>query len=593
MQSKMSPHGFILALSILLVLGVSSITVGTLYNNKMGKMSAMNYKHKVQTYMASDGVMTMLAQEVINGNSEKYNDTTTYGEIDGKKFQNITGSKVIDLLDAIKNGATYVPIKSQYLGSSITENNYGIVWTGYVVPPISGNYIFYLRSDDASEFKLSTNDSPDKLPTGPNCYEDNSSYSYNTSGKTVSQPVNLIAGNRYYFQYIHKQNNNTGFGQVGWTGPEGFFEKPISGRYLSSLTAPAGKAYETTKLGGIKVNYKVTENGINKFRIFTEAVDYAKGKSNEINFRMPLVQEIRLAGTGSNLGPTVNIPVIYYDFHACNNCGEYWNAINSEFEAPFGWFAGGVIKNMIRDTLTRFTTIDAKYFGRLSIPKPEKNVIANNRMMGLNYWFTDSLPSMDTVWRYKDATKGLWYIVPDLKVPRTKVYSSIPFSLLESQGHGVYRFSRLGNVLTGAAESENAGDTEEFFPLDSLGEDPVDASSFVNPNHHNFGFCLELHSTFQYQSGLIFEFTGDDDTWAFVNNKQIVDLGGVHEGRGSFVMLDEVPGLQVGKTYPFDFFECERHTPRSQCRITTNLFKSNAGGPVSSKSWKRDYGALD
>ncbi|MDO5576894.1 MAG: fibro-slime domain-containing protein, partial [Fibrobacter sp.] len=105
---------------------------------------------------------------------------------------------------------------------------------------------------------------------------------------------------------------------------------------------------------------------------------------------------------------------------------------------------------------------------------------------------------------------------------------------------------------------------KEFFPLDNKGFGK-------EKQKHNFSFTMELHWEFEMKKGLVFEFEGDDDVWAFINNKLAMDLGGRHSAeRGSF-KLDNDESLVVGKKYNLDFFFAERHTSGSTITITTNI----------------------
>jgi fibro-slime domain-containing protein len=73
-------------------------------------------------------------------------------------------------------------------------------------------------------------------------------------------------------------------------------------------------------------------------------------------------------------------------------------------------------------------------------------------------------------------------------------------------------------------------------------------------------------------AGLTFQFTGDDDVWAYLNNTLAMDIGGKHGALNGSIDLDTIPGLVAGQKYNFDFFYCERHTNSADIRITTNLF---------------------
>lgn len=110
-------------------------------------------------------------------------------------------------------------------------------------------------------------------------------------------------------------------------------------------------------------------------------------------------------------------------------------------------------------------------------------------------------------------------------------------------------------------------DNQSFFPLDGAG--------FGNEtNPHNFHFTTEIHTTFTYQGGEIFQFTGDDDVFVFVNKRLAVDLGGVHDPMSQMIVFDAQTaqlGIALGGTYQLDVFHAERHTVASTFRMTTTI----------------------
>lgn len=125
---------------------------------------------------------------------------------------------------------------------------------------------------------------------------------------------------------------------------------------------------------------------------------------------------------------------------------------------------------------------------------------------------------------------------------------------------GTLTFTKTGDVYTYTNNS--------FFPLDGLGFDAIEGGT-ENTNH-NYHFTMEMHSSFTYQEGQTFSFTGDDDVWVFINNELVIDLGGVHQAMSASVNLDTL-GLTPGNVYNFDLFFAERHTVASNFIATTNI----------------------
>lgn len=124
---------------------------------------------------------------------------------------------------------------------------------------------------------------------------------------------------------------------------------------------------------------------------------------------------------------------------------------------------------------------------------------------------------------------------------------------------------------------------------DSLYDDmggffPIDDQLLGNPGNgddHNFHFTFELHTKFTYDAdaGMVFEFTGDDDVWVFINDQLVIDLGGVHGKSDQVIELDRL-GLDDGGTYTLDFFFAERHRTQSNFRISTTLELATASVPT-------------
>lgn len=101
---------------------------------------------------------------------------------------------------------------------------------------------------------------------------------------------------------------------------------------------------------------------------------------------------------------------------------------------------------------------------------------------------------------------------------------------------------------------------------------PIDDELLGNQGReHNFHFTLELHGTFRYRGGEVFEIEGDDDLYIFVKDRLAVNLGGVHATRGGSADVDAMApdlGIFEGDIVPLDVFFCERHTEGSTLRVS-------------------------
>ena len=93
---------------------------------------------------------------------------------------------------------------------------------------------------------------------------------------------------------------------------------------------------------------------------------------------------------------------------------------------------------------------------------------------------------------------------------------------------------------------------------------------------HNYSYAMSVSASFKYVKGQYFEIRGDDDVWVFINNKLVVDIGGIHEKVEGAVDLDTL-NLKEGREYPFHIFYAERNATGSNFKMRTsiNLQKQN------------------
>jgi fibro-slime domain-containing protein len=148
--------------------------------------------------------------------------------------------------------------------------------------------------------------------------------------------------------------------------------------------------------------------------------------------------------------------------------------------------------------------------------------------------------------------------------------------------HGAAAFNQWYNDVSGVNLSTTKtltltkiSDSPLLYQYNNPAYFPIDGELFGNYAFgHNYHFTSEIHTQFTYESGQTFSFVGDDDVWVFINNKLVIDLGGVHGPTGATVNLDSAAasiGITPGNKYNLDIFQAERQTSGSTFRITTSI----------------------
>ena len=125
-------------------------------------------------------------------------------------------------------------------------------------------------------------------------------------------------------------------------------------------------------------------------------------------------------------------------------------------------------------------------------------------------------------------------------------------------------------------------DTNAFFPLDTApAADKWPETEGDDANvQHDFLFTSQLRIPFQYKGGEQLIFKGDDDVWVFLNNRLVVDIGGVKNTRTDQITLGSAStdtsgaplNLVVGDMYEFVVFQAERNPTKSTYQITLGDF---------------------
>jgi uncharacterized protein (DUF1800 family) len=128
-------------------------------------------------------------------------------------------------------------------------DDYGARIRGYLTPPVTGNYYFWIASDAAGEFWLSNDEEPvNKLRRA---YVTNAvpEQTWAVEPGQKSPLLALTAGQKYYFEVLHKEDTGADHCTVGWAKPGESTNAPseiVPGYALSPYVAPTAQAGQTT-----------------------------------------------------------------------------------------------------------------------------------------------------------------------------------------------------------------------------------------------------------------------------------------------------------------------------------------------------------
>lgn len=110
--------------------------------------------------------------------------------------------------------------------------------TGFLSPPMDGLYQFGMCVNDGAEMSLSTDESPTNLRLIVDLKKYTPDNIWDRFPAQKSQPIELKAGQRYYFRIDHYQDGSREILHVGWTRPDGVVERPIPIRHFTPARQP-------------------------------------------------------------------------------------------------------------------------------------------------------------------------------------------------------------------------------------------------------------------------------------------------------------------------------------------------------------------
>jgi len=136
-------------------------------------------------------------------------------------YSNIGGTIISDLTShaSFPDNPSSENITANFEAPTDVADNYGQRLRALLVPPVTGAYVFWIASDDASQLFLSTDDTPALKQQIAGVTAWTSSREYNKEPNQRSGSIPLVAGNRYYIEALMKEGIGGDNLAVTWQKP--------------------------------------------------------------------------------------------------------------------------------------------------------------------------------------------------------------------------------------------------------------------------------------------------------------------------------------------------------------------------------------
>lgn len=188
------------------------------------------------------------------------------GSILREVFRGIGGSTLADLTNnpAYPNSPSQTNLVTTFFESpSNFDDNYGQRMHGYIVPPATGDYTFWIATDDAGGLFLSTDDDPANAVQIAAVQGYAPPRAWEVEAGQKSNPIRLEAGRNYYISALQKEGGGGDNLAVRWKRPDGLDQAPIPATYL----LPFGTAISAPSISASPTNTTAVEGQTASFSI--------------------------------------------------------------------------------------------------------------------------------------------------------------------------------------------------------------------------------------------------------------------------------------------------------------------------------------
>ncbi|MBL7153244.1 MAG: lamin tail domain-containing protein, partial [Phycisphaerae bacterium] len=377
------------------------------------------------------------------------------------------------------------------------DNSYGARIVGYVHPPASGDYTFWVATNDFGELWLSTDESPSNKVKIADVPGYAAPLQWDKYSAQQSAPKTLIGGRKYYIEALMKENIGDDSMAVTWSGPGVSKGNPIAGAYLSPATAKWYTSYYDDS------SWTSRPSG-------NSGVGYERNPSDPVNYVDLIDVDVEADMYGSNATCYIRIPFtvsstdlidmtlrIKYDdgFVAYLNGTE---VARRNFTGSAVW-SSSATSEQLDDSAVVFEEIDIS--SHISVLRAGANLLA---IQGLNRSAGDSDMLISVELTANEVGGGKvspdairWYggsiLLDHSKTVKARVFNGTLWSALQEATFGVGPVAESLRITEIMYHPQSTGDpddpNEEYIELKNISGQPINLNlvRFTNGIDFTFG----------------------------------------------------------------------------------------------------------
>ncbi len=199
---------------------------------------------------------------VITINDALNNET---GSVLRSVWLNVDGKMIEDMMenDTKLTNPSFEDLLPGLIAPSNWANFYGTRLVGMITPPSTGEYTFWIASDDHSELWLSDSENPEDKIKIAHLMTRVYPGQWDRHNSQKSEPKLLEAGKKYYLEVLHKEQTGYDHLAVAWDGPGINGREVISKAFLSPLNDAPSHNDAIQVVAGDDLKILFPENKVN------------------------------------------------------------------------------------------------------------------------------------------------------------------------------------------------------------------------------------------------------------------------------------------------------------------------------------------